>query len=83
MSNAFNIYSFGLVLLYALGAGHIILKTSPEGRLVNGGAITLPYKTELLLRHFAYFGPTTKELLKLVKTEKSRQLLKQISGKAQ
>ncbi|KAJ8106331.1 hypothetical protein OPT61_g9608 [Boeremia exigua] len=57
-----NIYSFGLVCIYALGAGEVLL-LNDYSYLVEHG---ITPEQEVLTRHFAYFGSANGGLLKHV-----------------
>ncbi|KLU82947.1 serine/threonine protein kinase [Magnaporthiopsis poae ATCC 64411] len=83
MSMASDIYSFGLLMLYVLGAGDMLRKASPEGLVLNGGEMTLGYEDELLIRHLVYFGPATEGLLKVLREEERCLAVKQMSDYSQ
>ncbi|KAL8346355.1 hypothetical protein RB601_003908 [Gaeumannomyces tritici] len=67
MSMASDIYSFGLVMLYTLGAGSMLRYA--EGLAAKGGGVTLCHVEELMARHFAFFGPATEGLFKVIRGE--------------
>ncbi|KAL8366415.1 hypothetical protein RB595_004949 [Gaeumannomyces hyphopodioides] len=83
MSRASDIYSFGLAMLYILGAGDMLCCADPEGLVVKGGEMTLCHEEELLVRHFAYFGPATEGLLKVIGDEEYRLATKEMSDHSQ
>ncbi|KAK7994821.1 hypothetical protein PG990_013594 [Apiospora arundinis] len=62
ITKASDIFSYGLVCLYALGGGDLLLLHDKELRtkLANIGVSA---KREILTRHFTYFGPSLSEAL--------------------
>ncbi|WPB04330.1 uncharacterized protein RHO25_008976 [Cercospora beticola] len=79
MSNkASDIYSLGLVYLFALGAGDgLILNNYKE--LEKAG---IEQELEVLTRHFSYFGPVPEGLYEQFRDEKAKKALRMASDVA-
>lgn len=60
-----DVFSFGLVVLYASGAGDLLLIDNWR-ELKERGASP---EQETLIKHFTYFGPATEGLLKRINDE--------------
>lgn len=65
VTKASDIFSFGLVCIYALGAGEVLLINNYQ-ELVELG---MSAEQEILVRHFSYFGPANDGLFKQVADE--------------
>ncbi|KAI1425971.1 kinase-like domain-containing protein [Xylaria sp. FL1777] len=74
MTKASDIFSFGLVCIYTLGGGELLLLKNQEPETQG-----LSLERAVLIRHFSYFGPASEGLLKLVNSEVRGQLLKTTS----
>ncbi|CAK1356851.1 unnamed protein product [Cercospora beticola] len=72
-----DIYSLGLVYLYALGAGELII--IPRERLQEG---IIP-EQEVIIQHFSYFGPVPESLYEQIHDEKWRKPLRLASEVAE
>ncbi|KAK0368699.1 hypothetical protein CLIM01_13943 [Colletotrichum limetticola] len=70
-SKASDVFSFGLVCLYVLGAGDLLL--IKDYREVTKSGHTA--EQEILTRHFSYFGPAPKELFEQISDEHWRHAL--------
>ncbi|KAI1509053.1 SPS1, serine threonine protein kinase [Pyrenophora tritici-repentis] len=66
LSKASDIYSFGLVCIYTLGAGEVLLINDYQDLVKLG----ISPEQEILTRHFLYFGPANKGLLNQIASEK-------------
>ncbi|KAI7487523.1 kinase-like protein [Hortaea werneckii] len=76
VTKASDIYSFGLVCIYALGGGDLLLLNNYQE--LAGRGIT-PEK-EILTRHFAYFGPVPDAVFEDVGDENWSAALKGAAG---
>ncbi|EEY23048.1 conserved hypothetical protein [Verticillium alfalfae VaMs.102] len=65
VTKASDLFSFGLVCIYALGGGELLLLNDYQ-ELVKSG---IKPEQEILIRHFSYFGPVSEGLLKQVNSE--------------
>ncbi|KAF2501016.1 kinase-like protein [Lophium mytilinum] len=65
VTKASDMFSFGLVCIYALGGGELLLLNDYEELVKHG----ISAEQEVLTRHFAYFGPLPEGLLKHVNDE--------------
>ncbi|OCL11970.1 kinase-like protein [Glonium stellatum] len=65
VTKASDMFSFGLVCIYALGGGEFLLLNDYQ-ELVKSG---ITPEQEILIRHFSYFGPVAEGLLKQVNSE--------------
>ncbi|KAH4235072.1 hypothetical protein HBI06_059500 [Parastagonospora nodorum] len=79
LSKASDVYSFGLVCLYALGAGETILINDYQELAKLG----ITPEQEILTRHFSYFGSANDGLLKQIDSEKWSKALKLASQMAE
>ncbi|AEO58481.1 kinase-like protein [Thermothelomyces thermophilus ATCC 42464] len=79
VTKASDVFSFGLVCIYALGGGDFLLPHNYE-ELVERG---ISPEQEILTRHFAYFGPVTEGLLKQIDSEVWSRALKAASRTGQ
>ncbi|CAN8104130.1 unnamed protein product [Discula destructiva] len=59
-----DIYSFGLVCIYGLGGGPMLILTGESIKALNGNE--WPVGQEMVIRHFLYFGSLSEGLLKHV-----------------
>ncbi|KAF2819706.1 hypothetical protein CC86DRAFT_398389 [Ophiobolus disseminans] len=62
ITKASDIFSFGLVCIYALGAGEVLLINNYQELLQLG----MTAEQEILVRHLSYFGPVNQGLLKQI-----------------
>ncbi|KAI5860034.1 kinase-like domain-containing protein [Durotheca rogersii] len=65
VTKASDIFSFGLVCIYALGGGELLLLNDYQELAKTG----IPPEQEILTRHFCYFGLVPEGLLKQVDSE--------------
>ncbi|KAJ2990078.1 hypothetical protein NUW58_g3140 [Xylaria curta] len=65
VTKASDIYSFGLVCIYTFGGGELLLLDEYQELAKHG----ISPEQEILTRHFSYFGPVSKGLLKQVNNE--------------
>ncbi|KAF1956011.1 kinase-like protein [Byssothecium circinans] len=65
VTKASDIFSFGLVCIYALGGGELLLLNDYQ-ELVSRG---ITPEQEVVTRHFSYFGPVPEGLFKHVDSE--------------
>ncbi|KAL5317871.1 hypothetical protein ACEPPN_014971 [Leptodophora sp. 'Broadleaf-Isolate-01'] len=81
MTKASDIFSYGLVCIYALGGGDLLLLEDKKvlAELAEHGIE--PYE-DILTRHFAYFGPVNEGLLKQVDS-RGHSILKKASATAE
>ncbi|KAK6836104.1 hypothetical protein PG987_006599 [Apiospora arundinis] len=63
ITKASDIFSYGLVCLYALGGGDLLLLHDKELRTKLANIGVSAAKREILTRHFTYFGPSLSEAL--------------------
>ncbi|CAK7212310.1 hypothetical protein SCUCBS95973_001420 [Sporothrix curviconia] len=77
MTSASDVFSFGLVCIYALGSGDMLLDNVDE--LAKN---SIPPGQEILTRHFSYFGPATRGLLEQVGDEVWCKALRGVSAAA-
>ncbi|KAI0108949.1 kinase-like domain-containing protein [Nemania sp. FL0031] len=75
MTKASDIYSYGLVCIYALGGGGPLLVEDREV-LAETVELGLTLSEEILIRHFCYFGPLNEGLLKQVDDRGHKSLKK-------
>ncbi|CRK16643.1 hypothetical protein BN1708_002900 [Verticillium longisporum] len=75
VTKASDIFSFGLVCIYTLGGGELLLLNDYEALEAAG---IMP-EHEILTRHFAYFGPAPPGLLDQVGNETLCEALKRAS----
>ncbi|OTA31716.1 hypothetical protein BTJ68_08680 [Hortaea werneckii EXF-2000] len=76
VTKASDIYSFGLVCIYALGGGNLLLLNNYQE--LAGRGITP--EQEILTRHFAYFGPVPDAVFEDVGDENWSAALKGAAG---
>ncbi|CRJ88525.1 hypothetical protein BN1708_009278 [Verticillium longisporum] len=74
VTKASDIFSFGLVCIYALGGGDLLPN---DYEALEAAGITPEH--EILARHFAYFGPAPPGLLEQVGDETSCEALRRAS----
>ncbi|KAF1355930.1 kinase-like protein [Lizonia empirigonia] len=79
LSKASDIYSFGLVCIYTLGAGEVLLINDYQDLVKLG----ISPEQEILTRHFSYFGSADEGLLNQVASEKWTKALKLASQMAE
>ncbi|KAJ8131475.1 hypothetical protein O1611_g2149 [Lasiodiplodia mahajangana] len=79
VTKASDIFSFGLVCIYALGGGPFLLLNDYQ-ELVKLG---ITPEQAVLTRHFSYFGPIPEALLMQVSNENWRRALKAASRAAE
>ncbi|KAF2865181.1 kinase-like domain-containing protein [Massariosphaeria phaeospora] len=79
VTKASDIFSFGLVCIYTLGGGELLLLDDYQ-ELVRRG---ISPEQEIISRHFAYFGPVTEGLLEQVNSEHWCNALKGVSAMAE
>ncbi|KAJ0162091.1 Serine/threonine-protein kinase ppk4 [Colletotrichum tanaceti] len=72
VTKASDIFSYGLVCIYALGGGDFLLVNDYQ-ELVQSGVTP---EQEILTRHFSYFGPVPEGLLQQIDGENWRSALK-------
>ncbi|KAF2679449.1 hypothetical protein K458DRAFT_393861 [Lentithecium fluviatile CBS 122367] len=65
VTNASDMFSFGLVYIYALGGGELLINDYQE--TASRG---ISPELEILTRHFCYFGPVTEGLLRQIDSER-------------
>ncbi|KAK0627103.1 hypothetical protein B0T14DRAFT_579000 [Immersiella caudata] len=65
VTKASDMFSFGLVCIYVLGGGELLLLNDYQELVKNG----ICPEQEILIRHFSYFGPVTEWLLQQVNSE--------------
>ncbi|THW32354.1 kinase-like protein [Aureobasidium pullulans] len=75
VTKASDIYSFGLVCIYAMGGGELLLLENYQD-LVRFG---ITPEQEVLSRHFTYFGPVPDALYRHVGDEVGCALLRDMS----
>ncbi|KAI1779539.1 kinase-like domain-containing protein [Hypoxylon cercidicola] len=75
VTKASDIFSFGLVCIYALGGGELLLINNYQ-ELVEAG---ISPEQEIVTRHFSYFGLVPEGLLKQVNSEYWSNALKEAS----
>ncbi|KAJ4392264.1 hypothetical protein N0V93_005889 [Gnomoniopsis smithogilvyi] len=77
IAKASDIYSLGLVCIYGLGGGSMIIMDDDlvEGLRENG----LPPELEIVVRHFMFFGPLPEGLLRHVDDGKWTELFQSAS----
>ncbi|OAA68354.1 Protein kinase-like domain protein [Niveomyces insectorum RCEF 264] len=78
VTKASDIFSFGLVCIYAMGGGQFLLLNNYQELVKHG----IPPEQEILARHFAYFGLVPEGLLKQVDNELWCGALKEASASA-
>ncbi|KAI1446591.1 kinase-like domain-containing protein [Annulohypoxylon stygium] len=79
VTKASDMFSFGLVCIYALGGGELLLLKDYQ-ELVKRG---IPPEQEILIRHFSYFGLVPEGLLKQVNSDVWRDALMEASAAAE
>ncbi|KAI0009492.1 kinase-like domain-containing protein [Xylariaceae sp. FL0662B] len=79
VTRALDVFSFGLVCIYALGGGEFLLINDYQELVKNG----IKPEQEIVVRHFCYFGSASEGLLKLVNDEDWCNALKGASGMAE
>ncbi|KAG9238291.1 kinase-like domain-containing protein [Amylocarpus encephaloides] len=79
VTKASDVFSFGLVCIYALGAEDLLVLKDYQALVKNG---VMP-EQEILHRHLLYFGPLPEGLLRQVKDESWREALKKLSEMAE
>jgi serine/threonine protein kinase len=79
VTKASDVFSFGLVCIYALGAGNLLVLKDYQALVKNG---VMP-EQEILHRHLLYFGPLPEGLLKQIKDESWCDALKKFSEMAE
>ncbi|KAI0847741.1 kinase-like domain-containing protein [Daldinia vernicosa] len=72
VTKASDIFSFGLVCIYALGGGELLLLDDYQELVKNN----IRPEQEILVRHFSYFGLVPEGLLKQVNNENWSNALK-------
>ncbi|KAI9711553.1 MAG: hypothetical protein M1820_002118 [Bogoriella megaspora] len=72
VTKASDIFSFGLVCVYALGGGELLLLDDHQELAKSG----ISPEQEILIRHFCYFGPGHDGLLQQVSSEVWRNALR-------
>ncbi|KAH7552754.1 kinasehypothetical proteinlike protein [Bipolaris maydis] len=75
LSKASDLYSFGLVCLFVLGAEKLLLIDSYEALVKLG----ISPEQEILTRHFSYFGPANQGLFNHINSEKWTKALRLVS----
>ncbi|KAF9731772.1 hypothetical protein PMIN06_011227 [Paraphaeosphaeria minitans] len=65
VTKASDLFSFGLVCIYAMGGGEFLLLNDYQELARRG----IRPEQEILIRHFSYFGPVPEGLLKQVNSE--------------
>ncbi|THX67085.1 kinase-like protein [Aureobasidium pullulans] len=75
VTKASDIYSFGLLCIYAMGGGELLLLENYQD-LVRFG---ITPEQEVLSRHFTYFGPVPDALYRRVDDEAGCELLRDMS----
>ncbi|CAK3772217.1 Serine threonine- kinase ppk4 [Lecanosticta acicola] len=78
-TRASDIYSLGLVYIYALGGGELLVLNDYQ-RLVKAG---ITPEQEVLTKHFCYFGPVPESLYQQIEDEKWRAALQLASRMAE
>ncbi|OAA53484.1 Protein kinase-like domain protein [Niveomyces insectorum RCEF 264] len=78
-TRASDVFSFGLVCIYALGGGDLLLLENYQ-ELVQRG---IPPEQEIVTRHFAYFGRVCEGLLQQVQSEIWKRALRGASAAAE
>ncbi|KAK0128427.1 hypothetical protein ONS95_000400 [Cadophora gregata] len=76
---ASDVYSFGLVCIYALGAGELLLINDYQDLVKLG----ISPEQEILTRHFSYFGSANEGLLNHIASDKWTKALKLASQMAE
>ncbi|XMA19890.1 hypothetical protein WAI453_012681 [Rhynchosporium graminicola] len=79
ITKASDVFSFGLVCIYALGAGNLLVLKDYQALVKNG----VTPEQEILHRHLLYFGPLPEGLLQQVKDESWCDALKKLSELAE
>ncbi|KAI4941938.1 hypothetical protein J4E91_010488 [Alternaria rosae] len=79
LSKASDVYSFGLVCIYTLGAGEVLLINDYQDLVKLG----ISPEQEILTRHFSYFGSANEGLLNQIASEKWTKALKLASQMAE
>ncbi|CZS96161.1 uncharacterized protein RAG0_05596 [Rhynchosporium agropyri] len=77
-TRASDIYSLGLVYIYILGGGDLLILNDYQ-KLVKAG---ISPEQEVVTRHFCYFGPVPESLYQQIKDEKWRNALQLASKMA-
>ncbi|OIW30431.1 kinase-like protein [Coniochaeta ligniaria NRRL 30616] len=80
ITKASDIFSYGLVCIYALGGGDLLL-LEDEKVLAELAELGITPEEDILTRHFTYFGPVNEGLLKQVDSREHR-ILKRASATA-
>ncbi|KAF1349033.1 kinase-like domain-containing protein [Delphinella strobiligena] len=78
-TRASDIYSLGLVYIYALGGGELLILNDYQD-LVKAG---ITAEQEVITNHFCYFGPVPETLYQQIKDEKWRSALRLASKLAE
>ncbi|KAF1840645.1 kinase-like protein [Cucurbitaria berberidis CBS 394.84] len=79
VTKASDVYSFGLVCIYASGGGSFLLLNNYQELLKHG----IKLEQEIITRHFTFFGPVPEGLLKQVNDEDWCNALKGASAMAE
>ncbi|WPG97887.1 Hypothetical protein R9X50_00066900 [Acrodontium crateriforme] len=79
LTRASDIYSLGLVYIYILGGGELLMLNDYQ-TLVKAG---ISPEQEVITKHFCYFGPVPEELYRQIKDEKWRTALQVASRMAE
>ncbi|KAK4098483.1 hypothetical protein N658DRAFT_517964 [Parathielavia hyrcaniae] len=74
MTKASDIFSYGLVCIYALGDGDLLLLEEEKTFAELAAAGIAPHE-EILVRHFTYFGPANEGRLKQVDSREHSTLM--------
>ncbi|KAK4251307.1 kinase-like protein [Corynascus novoguineensis] len=75
MTKASDIFSYGLVCIYALGGGDLLLLEDKRVLAELAELGIMPHE-DILTRHFTYFGPVNEGLLKQVDSREHSTLMK-------
>ncbi|PVH75002.1 hypothetical protein DL98DRAFT_593505 [Cadophora sp. DSE1049] len=81
MTKASDIFSYGLVCIYALGGGDLLLLEDKQV-LAELAKLGISPHEDILTQHFAYFGPVNEGLLKQVDS-RGHSTLKKASATAE
>ncbi|OHF03895.1 hypothetical protein CORC01_00757 [Colletotrichum orchidophilum] len=80
-SKASDVFSFGLVCIYVLGGGELLLINNNNYQELKKTGHTA--EQEIITRHFCYFGPVPKELFEQVSNDLWRRALEGASAMAE